>query len=429
MKNLKQNRHNEHMNTVKKWITGTKNWFSKLSWKKKALFILVILAAVFFMYRSVAPKKSQYETAKVTVGTVASIVSETGNAQAAASFNVYSPTTGYITDVYVKNGDTVETNTPLFKVQSTATEQEKDSALASLLQAQSALGTAQATMFSLQSSMFSSWDKYYQLSTNSKYQNSDGSPNTTNRVLPEFTTAQTTWLATEAQYKNQQTIVNQTQATLSSASLSYNATQNAVVKAPAPGTIANMTATTGQKVTAQNATTPSLTANIPELIVGDLSHNLVQISLNEVDVNSVKVGQMVNLVFDANRNKTYTGTVQRIDAVGNNTNGVITYNTYISIDNPDSLIKPGMTVTASIETSRHENVLTVPNNAIKPYQGAKAVLIPGAGKDKVNGKTLPFHYVPVTIGIKGTTETEITNGVTDGQTVVTNTNTLLQSGQ
>lgn len=410
---------------IREKIKASKNWFLHLSWKKKIFFILLFSAVLFFASSPLRIKKPQYETAKVTLGTVTNIVSETGNAQAAASFPVYSPTTGYITDVYVKNGDMVEANAPLFKVQSTATEQEKATALANLLQAQGALGTAQATMFSLQSGMFSSWDKYYQLSTNSKYQNSDGSPNATNRVLPEFTTAQTTWLATEALYKNQQTIVNQAQAAVSSASLSYNATQNALVKSPAPGTIANMTATTGQKVTAKSA----ITTDVPELIVGDLSHNLVQISLNEVDVNSVKSGLRVNLVFDANRNKAYTGSVQRIDAVGNNTNGVVTYNTYISIDSPDSFVKPGMTVTASIETARHENILTVPNNAIKPYKGAKAVLIPGAGKDKVNGKTLPFHYVPVTIGIKGTTETEITNGVTEGQTVVTNTNTLLQNRQ
>ncbi|MFI5265262.1 MAG: efflux RND transporter periplasmic adaptor subunit, partial [Candidatus Levyibacteriota bacterium] len=304
--------------------------------------------------------------------------------------------------------------------------------LANLLQAQGALGTAQATMYAMQSSMYTDWNTFYQLATNSTYQNSDGSPNTSSRVLPQFTTAQATWLSAQAAYTNQQTVVNQAQASLSSANLAYSATQNAVVKAPSTGTIANMTAVVGQKVTAQNATAPgtssSLTTNIPELIVGDFSHNLVQISLNEVDVDAVKVGQKVDLVFDANRNKTYTGSVQRLDAVGNNNSGVITYNTYISIDNADSLVKPGMTVTASIETARHENVLIVPNNAVKPYQGAKAMLVPGAGKDKVNGKTLPFHYVPVTIGIKGITETEITSGVQNGETVVTNTGTLLVTG-
>ncbi|MFI5265451.1 MAG: hypothetical protein ACHQT7_01775, partial [Candidatus Levyibacteriota bacterium] len=169
------------MNTIKTWVTRCKNWFLGLSWKKKTVVIVVALIAIFFISRLVTPKKSSFDTTKVTVGTVASIVSETGNAQAANSFNVYSPTTGYIMDVYVKNGDAVAVNEPLFKVQSTATEQEKATALANLLQAQGTLGTAQATMYSLQSAMFSDWNTYYQLATNSTYQNSDGSPNTSSR--------------------------------------------------------------------------------------------------------------------------------------------------------------------------------------------------------------------------------------------------------
>jgi len=106
-----------------------------------------------------------------------------------------------------------------------------------------------------------------------------------------------------------------------------------------------------------------------------------------------------------------------IDTVGTNTAGVITYNATIGISNGDTNIKPGMTVTATIETSKHAGVLTVPNSAIKPYKGGKAVLEPGPGK--TGSKTAQFHYVPVTVGLKGITDTEITNGLTEGTPIIT----------
>lgn len=411
------------MYILKQKLLNIKNWFFSLSWKKKIIGVVILLVVLFFLARTLTPKKPQFETATVTKSTVSDVISESGNVQAAAQFDVYSPTTGYIEEVYVENGDQVTENQQLFKVKSTATEKEKADASAALLQAQATLGSANATMFSLQAAKDNAWDTYYELATSSKYQNGDGSPVNDARALPEFTTAQNTWFAAEAQFKNQQTVVNQAKAALGRASLAYNATQNAVVKSPAAGTVANLIARVGEKVEAKNATS----SNTPELIVGNFTNNVISIDLNEVDVNNAQPGQTVDLVFDAMRDKTYKGRVVSVASVGRNDSGVITYNTRVSIDDADSKIRPGMTVTVSINTQKHEDVLTVPNNAIKPYQGGKAVLIPGAGKDKVNGKTLPFHYVPVKTGIKGITRTEVLSGVKEGETVVTNTNSLLKS--
>lgn len=411
------------MSSLKQKLLQIKNWFFSLSWKKKIIGVVILLVVLFFLVRTLTPKKPQFETATVTKSTVSDVISESGNVQAAAQFDVYSPTTGYVEEVYVENGDQVTENQQLFKVKSTATEKEKADASAALLQAQGTLGNANATMFSLQAAKDNAWDTYYQLATSSKYQNGDGSPVNDARALPEFTTAQNTWFAAEAQFKNQQTVVNQAKAALGSASLAYNATQNAIVKSPAAGTVANLIARVGEKVEARNATS----SNTPELIVGNFTNNVISIDLNEVDVNNAQPGQTVDLVFDAMRDKTYKGRVVSVASVGRNDSGVITYNTRVSIDDADSKIRPGMTVTVSINTQKHENVLTVPNNAIKPYKGGKAVLIPGAGKDKVNGKTLPFHYVPVKTGIKGITRTEVLSGVTEGETVVTNTNSLLKT--
>ncbi len=400
-------------------LISLKNRFLQASWKKKLVIIAIALIALFFLTSPLRVKTPQYETATVTRETVSDIVSESGNVQSAAQFDVYSPTTGYVEEVYVENGETVEENQQLFKVKSAATEKEKADASSNLFQAQIALQSAQANMNSLQAALFKANQAFV---TDRGVKN----PSDDQKADPVYIEENATWLAAEAQYKNQQTVINQAQSALSSASLAYNATQNATVKSPAAGTVANLTAQVGEKV---NAKDPTSANNKPELIVGNFTHNLISINLNEVDVDKIQPEQTVNLVFDAKRGKTYKGHVVSVALVGENNAGVITYNTRIAIDDEDNNIKPGMTVTASISTQKHENVLTVPNNAIKPYKNAKAVLVPGAGGDKVNGKILPFHYIPVRTGIKGVSRTEVISGVTDGEKVVTNTGNLLKTGQ
>lgn len=410
------------MHLLKEKLAHIKNRFTALSLKKKIAVIVVLLLVVFFLVKALQPKKEDYQTGTVTRGTVSDIITETGNVQAAAAFDVYSPTTGFIEEVYVKNGQEVKEGDKLFKAKSTASQQEKADALTNYLLAQSTLGNAQATMYSLQSTMYSNWDTFQQLATNSTYQNSDGSAKSDSRNLPEFTTAQADWLASEAQFKNQKSVVSQAQAGLASGKLKYDATQNATITAPTTGTIANLTARTGELVKAKDN---SGTANTPELIIGDFSHNLIKIELNEVDVNKVKVRQNVELVFDAARNKTYSGDIVNVDDVGKNENGVITYNTYVSINKSDKLIKPGMTVTVSINTDTQQNVLLVPNSAIKPYQGGKAVLVPG----KKGNSKLPYYYMPVKTGIKGVTHTQIISGLTQGQKIILSTATPAKIGQ
>jgi len=74
-------------------------------------------------------------------------------------------------------------------VASTATAQERAFALATYLSTKTQLNTAQAGLFSLQSTMFAKWKTYTDIAQSSSYQNSDLSPNTTNRVLTPFTIA------------------------------------------------------------------------------------------------------------------------------------------------------------------------------------------------------------------------------------------------
>jgi HlyD family secretion protein len=407
------------------FFQSAKQKFSAVKRWKKIAFVLVLIIVGFFFYSKTRPQKSTVTFDAVTRQDVENIISESGNAQAAGQFEVYSPSTGYIENTYVHNGDTVKVGQKLFRVKSTATAQEKAAASASYLQAKTAYDSAQATAYTLRSSMFSKWRKFMDLATNATYQNADLTPNTANRDAAEFQVASDDWNAAQANDKNQLTAIAQAQSALTNTSFTYQATQDITVTAPAAGQVANFAFAVNDKVTASSASAP---VPVPILVIGDFSKVIVKIPLNEVDVNNIKPGQSASLTFDAMRDKPYNGHVDNVNLVGTNTAGVITYTAYIIIDNPDENIKPAMTVTVAIETAKHPNVLTVPNSAIKPYKGSKAVIVEGADKEAQvkdkTGKLLPYHYVPVTVGLKGVSDTEVLSGVSEGTKVVTGGLTL-----
>jgi len=325
----------------------------------------------------------------------------------------------------VQNGDHVNQGQKLFSVQSTATAQEQAVAYASYLQTQSAVNAANATAYTLQSTMYSDWDIYYNLATNSTYQNADGSPNFTNRTLPAFTTVQDNWLAAEAAYKNQQSVIAQAQAGLTSASLAYQATQNATVTAPTSGTVANIVGLTGAKVIAEvsssqaNAATTQTTIT-PVLVIGNTEGSALQTTVSEVDVNKVAIGQQVDITFSAIPNKTYEGKIKQIDTFGTTTQGVVNYNVFITVTNPTTAIRPGMSANLTINTAKKDNVLTVANGAVVPYQNGKAVQVVGK-----NGKVV---FMPVIIGLRGFSRSEVLRGVTPNEKVILG-NTQLTNNQ
>ncbi len=383
-------------------------WFFLLSWKRKTLFIFGVLVVAGITYKVIKGSKPNYTFDKVTRGTITEVVTETGNVAVSGEYDIPSPSTGLLSEIYVQNGASVSAGQKLFKVTSTATPQQKQTALAAYLAAKSQLDSANATLFALQSSMYSAWKTYTDLAENSTYQNSDDTPNTTNRVLTQFTTVQDNWLAAEANYKNQQSVIASAQAAATNAYLGYQATQDSVVTAPVGGTIHNLNGVVGTLVSAVPPV--GLLAPTPVAILSTGKSFTVKAAVNEVDINKIKVGDTATITFDAILDKTFTGKIIQADEYGTNVAGVINYNIFASVDDGTELIRPGMTANLSIDTNRHENVLTVINGAIRPFNGSKAIQI----LDK-KGKPV---YVNVTTGIKGTDRTEILSGATAGEQII-----------
>jgi len=142
------------------------------------------------------------------------------------------------------------------------------------------------------------------------------------------------------------------------------------------------------------------------------NQDIVQASFNEVDAVKIQLGQKAVVTFDALPNTSDTGKVVSIDTVSTTTQGVVTYGVKVALATDDNSIKPGMSATLNIITNVKQDVLTVPNSAVKTQGTTKYVQI------LVNG--LPQNKA-VTVGLSNTTSTEIVLGLNEGDKVVTQT--------
>lgn len=387
-------------------------WFLKLSWKKKTAVIVfaVIVLSVVVGQIGALTAPAGYTLAKAQMGDITETVTETGSISANGSSQVFSPATGVVTKVFVSNGSVVSEGQDLLTIESSATEQEQRAAHSNYLAAVASLNAAKSNLNVLRADMYDKWDDFRNLATNDTYETGDGTAKQQEREAAEFQISQDSWLASEAKYKDQQTVVAQASAQVSSTWLLYQATQNATVKATANGTITNLSVTSGSSVNAEAASITE--ARTPILTIANLTTTEVVVSLSESDITKVKDGQEVVIDVGAVDDKKYKGIVRRVDTIGTDQAGVIRYQAYIEVVNPDDKIRPGMTSDVEIVTNKTENVLTVPNSAVKPYQGGRAVRV-------VNPRTKEIEYKSVKIGLRGQEKTQILEGIEEGQEVVT----------
>ena len=174
------------------------------------------------------------------------------------------------------------------------------------------------------------------------------------------------------------------------------------VRAPADGVAAKINFKKGDSVSGGAVAATFIT-----------KQRLAEISLNEVDIAKIKVGQKSTLTFDAIPELSISGEVAEIDAIGTVAQGVVSYVVKITFDTDDSRVKPGMSVSAAIITDAKTDVLIVPVSAVKS-QGQEQymeVKIGDAAPERVSVKT----------GIANDEFIEIISGVKEGDNVVSGT--------
>ena len=202
-------------------------------------------------------------------------------------------------------------------------------------------------------------------------------------------------------FPDQDKVISQAQAAVNSAWLAYQATIDGIVKAPIGGVVANLSVSLGQEVSSDDIA----------LLINSGAEIWIKLAVSEADVITIKPGQAAIVEVDALRGSSFNAIVKRVDEFGTDNSGIVTYNIYLVLIDSVEMIKPTMTVQVDITTQNKDDAFIVPNSAIKPYQGSKAVQI-------LSKKTGQAIYVPIEIGIEGESFTEVVNGLKEGQEVI-----------
>ncbi|HQN05031.1 MAG TPA: efflux RND transporter periplasmic adaptor subunit [Anaerolineaceae bacterium] len=175
-----------------------------------------------------------------------------------------------------------------------------------------------------------------------------------------------------------------------------------VIEAPFNGTITDVQTAPGDLVS----------AGTKAFRIDDLSQMLVDVDIPEIDINRIKVGQPASITFDAIQNNSYEGEVTAVARVGSNGQGVVNFRVTVVLLNPDEMVHPGMTAALSIIINQLEDVLLIPNRAVRTVDNQRVVY--------VLQNNLPVA-VPIEIGVSSDTFSELVGGdIQEGDLIVLN---------
>jgi len=218
----------------------------------------------------------------------------------------------------------------------------------------------------------------------------------------ELDNAYTRYLSTQAELQAALAQESSARATLKEAETNLGYT---TIYSPVDGVVISRNVDVGQTVAA-SFQTPTLFT-----IAQDLTKMQVETAVDEGDVGKVAVGQTGTFTVDAFPDTTFSGRVTEVRLAPQTVQNVVTYTVVISASNPELLLKPGMTATVSILTAQKEDVLAVPNQALRfvppPDQARAAPPGPVVWRLGPGGQPQPVKVVP---GISDGTWTEIKQG-------------------
>jgi HlyD family secretion protein len=155
--------------------------------------------------------------------------------------------------------------------------------------------------------------------------------------------------AAEAQIVQARAALNQNRVNLS----------HTIIRAPVDGIVISRDVDVGQTVAA------SMSAPTLFVIAKDLTEMKVEASVDESDIGRIEPGQAVTFRVDAYPDDVFSGTVSQVRLQPEVVQNVVSYTTVIDVPNPEGKLKPGMTANVSIEIARADDVLAVPNAALR----------------------------------------------------------------
>ena len=372
---------------------------------RKLVAAAAVLAVIYILAKNISagPSQPQYQTAQAEKGTLVTSVSASGNVTSGGTVDISTSATGTVDKVYLKPGETVKKGQTIATLTPDQDSQQRQaSAWSSYLSAKNTLASSQASLYTLQNSLFVTNQKLINDAVERNLATDD----------PTYIEENANWLAAQAQYVNQENVISQAQAAVDSAYLSYLQASSSIT-APASGMIKNLAVASGLALVSQTSSTTSNSSGSQVVGTINLTGGQTQaiVDLSEIDATQVHPGQKATMTLDALPGKTFTGTVAVIDTSGTISSGVTSYPATIVFDSAENDIYPNMSVTAKIVTSVKDNALIVPSSAVQTANSQTTVRVLKNGK---------LSVVPVQTGAQNDTQTEITSGLSEGDSVVTN---------
>ncbi|MFA5050877.1 MAG: HlyD family efflux transporter periplasmic adaptor subunit [Patescibacteria group bacterium] len=228
---------------------------------------------------------------------------------------------------------------------------------------------------------------------------------------------------TELDIRAQKIIIQQKQDALTSAKQTL---ADYFIQAPFDGVIAELSVKNGDSISSGASVITFIT-----------KQKMAEVTLNEVDIAKVKTGQKVTITFDAIEDLSISGEVIETDAIGTVSQGVVTYNVKIGFDTQDERVKSGMSMSATIITDVKQDVLLIPNSAVKTLGDASYVEV---FDSTINPKNSTTNTATVTAknsptqqsiqtGLINDSSSEILSGLEEGDWVVSGTSSSSSTTQ
>jgi HlyD family secretion protein len=293
-------------------------------------------------------------TAKIERGDIHDVVDATGTINAVITVQVGSQVSGTISKLFVDfnsrvhKGDLVALIDPaLFKGAVQQASADLENARANLIAARANLEKAQAGLVQTKAD----YDRTVGLTK-------DGilSQQQLDLAKANYDSANAAVGGAQANVTQAEAQVSQKEAALAVAQTNLNYT---VIRSPIDGTVVARNVDVGQTVAA------SLQAPTIFTIAQDLKKMQVYAKTDESDVGNIKVGKEVTFKVDAFPKETFRGVVSQVRMNATTVQNVVTYDTIIDFANPDLKLFPGMTAYVTIPVATVENVLKLPNTALR----------------------------------------------------------------
>lgn len=318
-------------------------------WRRRAVWIGVALLAaagatfVWWQDRQVAQAAPRYVTEPVTRGNLTITVTANGTLQPTRQVSLGSELSGTIKRVHVDVNDTVRAGQVLIELDTSKLDDQLTRSRAALASAQSGVQQAEATAAEQRSNL---------------------------ARLEEVARLSGGKVPSKAELDTGRAGVARANAALAMARSSVADARAAVrldetnlgkasIRSPINGVVLTRTAEPG------NAVAASLQAVTLLTLAEDLRQLKLQVKVDEADVGMVQAGQSAQFTVSAWPARQWPATIRRVAFGSTTTDNVVTYPTDLQVANDDLSLRPGMTATATIAATERQNVLLVPNAALR----------------------------------------------------------------